>query len=216
MSHNECFGDFDDDALMVRVQERSAGAFEALIDRYQAPLIGFFFANARDRQLAEDLTQETFLRVYDQAWDYLPSGKFRGWLYRVARNLLIDTVRRQSRDALVRAVKCDGDEPFDLATLTGDLLSPAESADRSEFTNLVGGLIDELPYEQRLTFILHHLCGLALPEVAEIMETSVSTSKSRLRLAREKLQERVLAAGIADPRMSAVDSENKSREAEIS
>lgn len=201
--------DLDDDALMIRVQERNAAAFEALIDRYQAPLIGFFFANSRDRQLAEDLAQETFLRVYDQAWDYLPVGKFRGWLYRVARNLLIDTVRRQSRDALVRAVKSDGDEAFDFSSLAGDLLSPLETADRNEFTDRVGRLIDELPYEQRLTFILHHLCGLGLPEVAEIMETSVSTSKSRLRLAREKLQERVVAEGIAD-------SEKGAKQARIS
>src|SRR5579862_9529536 len=93
----------DDDKLMVRIQEGDGCAFEELVEQYQGPLIGFFFRNTRDHQLSEDLTQETLLRVFNQAWDYLPTGRFRGWVYRIARNLLVDNIRRQSHDALVHA-----------------------------------------------------------------------------------------------------------------
>ena len=94
----------EDDQLMVRIQSGDTRAFEELVDRYQAPLIGFFFRNTRDTQLSEDLAQETLLRVYNQSWDYLPVGRFRGWMYRIGRNLMIDNIRRQSHDALVKAV----------------------------------------------------------------------------------------------------------------
>ncbi len=63
-------------------------------------------------------------------------------------------------------------------------------------------VLDEIPEEQRLTFTLHHYAGLSLPEVAEAMDTSLPTTKSRLRLAREKLQEKLLERGVADPRES--------------
>ncbi|MGE5194475.1 MAG: RNA polymerase subunit sigma-70, partial [Deltaproteobacteria bacterium] len=68
----------DDDQLMIAIQEGDSQALETLVERYQQPLINFFLTNTRDRLFSEDLTQETLLRVYDQAWDYLPTGRFRG------------------------------------------------------------------------------------------------------------------------------------------
>jgi RNA polymerase sigma-70 factor (ECF subfamily) len=86
---------------MVRIQSGDTAAFDELVDLHQGSLIGFFFRNTRDAQLSEDLTQETLLKLYNQAWDYLPVGRFRGWMYRIGRNLLIDNVRRRTNDALV-------------------------------------------------------------------------------------------------------------------
>lgn len=189
----------DDDELMVRLQEGDSRAFEELVERHQGRLIGFFFTNTRDRQLAEDLTQETLLRVFDQAWDYLPVGKFQGWMYRIARNLLIDTVRRRSHDALIKAVQSNGEEETTLAGVAAEILSPEALADQREIVALVDDLLQQLPDDQRLTFTLHHYAGLSLGEVADIMETTLPTSKSRFRLAKEKLQERLLERGIGVP-----------------
>lgn len=194
----------EDDLLMVRMQEGDARAFRELMDRHQGALIGFFYRNTRDAQMAEDLAQETLLRVYDQSWDYLPQGRFRGWMYRIGRNLLIDNVRKQSHDALIRAVKGhhESDQVDAMARLAGEVLPPEVHAGHRELARMVDELLDEIPEEQRLTFTLHHYAGLSLPEVAEAMDTSLPTTKSRLRLAREKLQEKLLERGVSDPRES--------------
>ena len=192
----------DDDALMVKVQQHDARAFQQLVERYQGTLFGFFYTNSRDRQLAEDLTQETLLKVYDQAWDYLPLGRFRGWLFRMARNLLIDTFRRHSRDALIHAASGADDDQHALTSVVSGVVSPDQHADERELTALVDQLLAELPEEQRLTFALHHFAGLSLPEISDILETNLSTTKSRLRLTREKLQAALMQYGIEDPNRS--------------
>lgn len=195
----------DDDRLMIRLQEGDRAAFDALVDRHQSDLFGFFVKNTRDPALAEDLTQETLLKVYNLSWDYLPLGKFRGWLFRIARNLLIDTVRRRGHDALVHALKAKGRTNEDegqleaVARLACDLLPPETQAGHRELAEIVDALLAELPSEQRMTFTLHHFHGLSLPEVAEVLESSVPTTKSRLRLAREKLQARLVKFGISGP-----------------
>jgi RNA polymerase sigma-70 factor, ECF subfamily len=190
----------EDDQIMIRIQGGEKSAFAELVGRYQEPLIGFFVRNIRDVQLAEDLTQETLLRVFNQSWDYLPSGRFRGWMYRIARNLMIDNIRRQSHDALVKAVKANpnSDDDF-LARLSGEILPPGETASFRELSQLVDELLTEIPEEQRTTFVLHHLSGLTLTEVAEAMDTNLPTSKSRLRLAREKLREKLQRRGVTAP-----------------
>lgn len=192
--------DLDDDQLMIRLQKGETAAFEVLVDRYQGQLYGFFMKNIRDSQTAEDLSQETLLRVYNQFWDYIPSGRFRGWMYRIARNLMIDNIRRQSHDALVRASKGKAnDEDDTLARIAVELESPDERASRGELSRMVDEVLDELPEEQRLTFTMYHYGQLSLPEVANIMQTSLPTTKSRLRLAREKLQDKLAARGVTDP-----------------
>ena len=191
----------DDDRLMIGIQGGDPAAFETLVGRHQGPLVGFFFRNTRDMQFSEDLTQETLLRVYNQAWDYLSAGRFRGWMYRIARNLLIDNIRRQSHDALVRAVKGRSDDEDDvLARIAGEVLSPVDRANYRELARLVDELLEKLPEDQRLTFTLHHYAGLTLSEVSDVMGTSLPTSKSRLRLAREKLQQKLRQRGFDDSR----------------
>ncbi|MGH7200528.1 MAG: RNA polymerase sigma factor [Planctomycetaceae bacterium] len=190
----------DDDRLMLRIQSGDPTAFEELVERHEGPLLGFFRRNTRDLQFSEDLAQETLLRIYNQAWDYLPRGRFASWMYRIARNLLIDNIRRQSHDALVKAVRANPQRESDaLARLAGEVLSPVERARHRELAALVDEHLEQLPEEQRLTFILHHYAGLTLSEVAEVMESSLPTTKSRLRLAREKLQDQLRRHGVTDP-----------------
>jgi RNA polymerase sigma-70 factor (ECF subfamily) len=187
----------DDDGLMIALQAGDGSAFTVLVERYQQSLVGFFLHNLRDLQLAEDLTQETLLKVYHQAWDYLPLGSFRGWMFRIARNLMIDDVRRRSHDALVKAVR--GHPPGEndpLSRLAGEFSPPEADLHGSEFIELVSALLDDIPADQRLTFVLHHHAELPLAEVASIMETTEATAKSRLRLAREKLAEKLRVRGL--------------------
>lgn len=187
----------DDDQLMIRIQSGDATAFDDLVERYEGPLMGFFIRNTRDRFLAEDLTQETLLKVYDQSWNYLPRGRFRGWMYRIARNLMIDDIRRRSHDALIRSISAlQGTDDDGLNRLAGEFLSPADCASCNELSELVDEALSQLPEEQRVTFTLFHYAGLPLHEVAEIMKTKLPTCKSRLRLAREKLGQFLHQKGI--------------------
>ncbi len=191
----------DDDACMLRMQGGDRHAFDEIVARHQSALIGFFIRHLRDAQLAEDLTQETLLRVFNQSWDYLPRGSFRGWMFRIARNLLIDSTRRRSHDALVRAIKCSGATEDDdgLARIMGEETAPLDRADQQEIVRLVDAVLPELPDDQRSTFILYHYMALSLPEIADATECNLPTCKSRLRLAREKLREKLLDRGVTDP-----------------
>lgn len=192
----------EDDQLMLRLQEGDRTAFDGLVERHRYALLGFFFRNTRDIQLSEDLTQDTLLKVYNQAWDFLPRGAFRGWMFRIARNLLIDNTRRRSHDALVRAVRGrQGEEDDGLARIEGRGKSSEEEAEQRELAALVDATLPLLPDEQRQTFVMHHFDGLSLPEVAVAMETSLPTCKSRLRLAREKLRDKLKERGVYDPRL---------------
>lgn len=190
----------DDDSLMIRVQSGDTSAFEEIVARYQQQLIGYFYRNTRDAGLSEDLTQETLLKVYDRCWDYLPLGRFRGWMYRIARNLMIDNLRRQSNDALIRSYRGRAaDDDDGLARLVAEVLPPEHRLEQSEFVQLVDDALADIPEDQRETFILHHYSDLPLKEVATIMNIPLPTCKSRLRLAREKLQEKLRVQGIGVP-----------------
>lgn len=182
---------------MLRLQHGDRAAFDQLVDRHQSSLIGFFIRHLRDVQLAEDLTQETLLRVFNQSWDYLPRGCFRGWMFRIARNLLIDSTRRRSHDALVRAVGSRGnDEEDGLTRLTDEVVAADELANQHEIMGLVDEILPGLPEDQRLTLLLYYFASLSLPEIADAMETNLPTCKSRLRLAREKLREQLRQRGV--------------------
>ncbi len=189
----------EDDQRMIRLQEGDPDAFDEIVAVWQAPLYGFFFRNTRDAQKSEDLVQDALLRLYRKSWDYLPTGRFKGWFFRVARNLLIDSVRRGSHDALVRrvsvAVSANGESADILSLLPDDVVSAEAKVSQDEVVAVVYELLAELPEEQRQTFMLHHFDSLTLSEVADAMQTTLPTAKSRLRLAKEKLRYHLTCRG---------------------
>lgn len=201
----------EDDQRMIRLQEGDATAFNELVSLWHGPLFGFFIRNTRDEHLSEDLVQETLLRLYRNCWDYLPKGLFKGFLFRIARNLIIDHSRRTSHDVLIRSVRSrsagrDGEE-FDLMQMVPeDITSPFDRAVQQEVTSAVQEMLQELPEEQRQTFLLHHFESLTLSEVADAMHTSLPTAKSRLRLVKEKLRSLLVCRGFTDELISENES----------
>jgi RNA polymerase sigma-70 factor (ECF subfamily) len=117
---------------------------------------------------------------------------------RIARNLLIDNVRRRAHDALIHASSGRSQAESDaLERLAGEVIPPEQGLHACEFAALVDELLAEIPDDQRQTFTLHHYSGLSLLEVSEIMDVPLATCKSRLRLAREKMAEKLRARGLA-------------------
>ncbi len=197
----------EDDQRMIRLQGGDAQAFNEIVSEWQGPLFGFFLRNTRDEHLSEDLVQETLLRLYRNSWDYLPKGLFKGFLFRIARNLLIDHSRRGVNDVLIRRIQYrafngDGDDLDLMQQVPDDLCSPENRAVEREIAVAVGELLFQLPEEQRQTFLLHHYDSLTLSEVADAMETSLPTAKSRLRLAKEKLRNLLVCRGFSEEMFS--------------
>src|SRR5579872_1196427 len=86
--------------LMLRVQNGDAESFELLLNRYRLPLVSYFVRMVRDRALAEDLAQEVFLRVYQARERYQPEARFTTWLYRIATNLALNTIRDRRAEVI--------------------------------------------------------------------------------------------------------------------
>lgn len=191
-----------DDERMIRLQAGDSAVFNELVSDWQGPLFGFFLKNTRDVHLSEDLVQETLLRLHRNSWDYLPKGFFRGFLFRIGRNLLIDQSRRSVHDVLIchgcRSSAAHDDESDLMQQMPDDGVTPENRAIEREVAGVVQELLGQLPEEQRQTFVLHHYSSLSLSEVADAMETSLPTAKSRLRLAKEKLRHLLTCRGFTE------------------
>jgi RNA polymerase sigma-70 factor (ECF subfamily) len=175
---------------MVAFQEGDPEAFATLYDRHARLLLNFFFKMCYDRALAEDLTQETFLRLIRHRGRYRPQATFRTYLFTVARNLLID--RHRSRKAAPRSVSADVRPHEDGATI-GQLL---EAHDRSAVDRLaereagdeVRAALEKLPEAQRAVFVLAVDQGLKYREIADVLGVPEGTVKSRMNAATTRLR----------------------------
>jgi RNA polymerase sigma-70 factor (ECF subfamily) len=188
----------EDDSRMIRLQSGDRSAFAEIAAAWQRPLFCFFLRNTRCAETSEDLVQETMLRLFRNSWDYLPKGLFRGFLFRIARNLLTDHSRRLRHDVLLHALRGSvmAESELDLLQQLPDSLpAPTDNSEAHEFREVLNQLLQLLPEEQRLSFTLHYYDSLTLPEVADAMACTLPAVKGRLRLAREKLRQQLASRG---------------------
>ena len=179
--------------LMLDVKAGDAQSFELLLQRYRTPLVNFLYRMVRNREQAEDLAQEVFLRVYRAREEYVPSAKFTTWLFRIATNLALNSVRdnryqrmETSIDAPITADAEDGDDrQFELADQRPDIEHHlVEEAKRK----MIRHAIDKLPEKQRAAVLLHKYQELDYAEIAKILSCSESALKSLLFRAYETLR----------------------------
>jgi RNA polymerase sigma-70 factor, ECF subfamily len=178
---------------MLDVKAGDAQSFDLLLQRYRSPLVNFVYRMVRNREEAEDLAQEVFLRVYRARKDYLPSAKFTTWLFRIATNLTLNSVRdnryrRQelSLDAPVTTDAEDGAEKtLDVADQHPDIEQHLVEEARRK---MILHAIDKLPEKQRAAVLLHKYQELDYGEIAKILECSESALKSLLFRAYETLR----------------------------
>ena len=158
--------------LHVRTDpSRRRAAVEQLHGRHADEVYGFLRRLSGDRQLAEDLLQETFFRVYTHLDRCDPEQSFRGWLYEIARNVAIDALRRRSLEK----------KPFEKGERAEK--SPSGTFDVNERTALTRATLEELPLETRALLLERHGLGLSLPELARSHGCSTRTVTNRLRSA---------------------------------
>ncbi len=178
---------------MLEVRDDSAAAFEELVLRYESRLVRVLEHVVGSRDLAEDLTQEVFLRVYRSRKQYVPGAKFATWLFTIANNAALNALRNRSRRHEVHLPSRDsgpmGARPLDriLAASSGQM--PARQLDKAEARQMVRVAMESLGERQRLAVLLCKFEGMSYAEIAEIMELSLPAVKSLLSRARENLRE---------------------------
>lgn len=184
----------DGDAeLMLQAKDGDVRAFEALVDRFRRPLVGFLFRMVHDQAVAEELAQEAFLRVYRSRHTYAAKAKFSTWLYRIAANLAINHARdsRQERAKVATSV----DERDSDTGLTLDVADPSLTAEqvilRRERLAAIRRHVDALPERQRMAVLMHKYQGLDYRQIAEVLALSDSATKSLLFRAYETLREKL-------------------------
>ena len=179
--------------LMLDVKSGDAQSFELLLHRYRSPLVNFLYRMVRSREQAEDLAQEVFLRVYRAREDYEPSAKFTTWLFRIATNLALNSLRDHryqkleiSMDAPIVTDAQEGEErAFEVADEHPDIEQHLVEEVRKK---MIRHAIEKLPEKQRAAVLLHKYQELDYGEIAKILQCSESALKSLLFRAYETLR----------------------------
>jgi len=178
--------------LMLQVRDDNAAAFEELVLRYQGRLITILQNMVQDRDRAEDLAQDVFLRVYRARKSYLPDAKFSTWLFTIAHNVASNSLRALSRRHEVNVTAGRGGEPRskpwdDLVTAPSGLM-PARQLDKAELAEVVRAAVDSLNERQRMAILLAKFEHMSYADIAATMGLSVKAVKSLLSRARENLR----------------------------
>jgi len=156
----------------------NTAAFGALVLRYRKLVIGTAYRVCGDAVLAEDIAQDTFVRVWDRLSTYRPQGTFRGWVCRIASNMTIDALRRQKPTV-----------DIDMLSLTATSGRPEAVALQNERAIAVRSAIIGLPVQTRVALVLREYQDFSYQEIAQTLDIPMGTVKSRLSDARRRLRD---------------------------
>ncbi|MFZ0820400.1 MAG: sigma-70 family RNA polymerase sigma factor [Candidatus Acidiferrales bacterium] len=177
--------------LMLGVRAGDEASFELLLRRYRTPLVNFLYRMVRDSAQAEDLAQEVFLRVYRARKEYAPSAKFTTWLFRIATNLALNSIRdgrHRQMDVSIDQTVDDGEQQqarIDVADKSPDVEYRLLERDRAA---MIRRAVDSLPDKQRVAVLLHKYQEMDYADIARTLGCSESALKSLLFRAYETLR----------------------------
>jgi RNA polymerase sigma-70 factor (ECF subfamily) len=178
---------------MLKVRDDQAEAFEELMLRYQNRLVSLMTHLVGRRDMAEDLAQDVFLRVYRARKRYVPGAKFSTWLYTIAHNVASNALRGLGRRREVNLVGRDSGEmpgnPLDLAAIAPSGLMPTRQLDKLELREVVKLAVAGLNERQRMVVLLNKFEHLSYEEIAQVMGLSPQAVKSLLSRARGNLRD---------------------------
>ncbi len=190
-----------DEQLMLAFKSGDARAFATLVQRHRGPVYNFILRFVGHRQRAEDVLQETWLKVIRNSREWHPAARFTTWLYTVARNLCVDAARKEgfrkteSLDAPVPHEDADGRTVGDLVP-DDSARTPDDAAHHARLRPLLSQAVQRLPMDQREVFLLREYQGLGFKEIAEITGVNENTVKSRMRYALEGLRRTLNELGV--------------------
>ena len=182
-----------DHDLIALARTGSEKAYRELLDRYQRPVFSLVYRMVRDRELAEDLAQETFVKVFNHLDRFNPKYKFSSWIFKIASNLAIDSLRKRepetvSLDGSRHAQTADEIEATRITVEAKDE-NPEEFLEAKELGQEIEQAIGQLRPDYRTAILLRHVEGRAYEEISEIMGVPLGTVKTYIHRARTELRE---------------------------
>ncbi len=181
----------DQEVVQHAVMGRDS-AYRELIRRYQRPVFSLIYRMVRDRELAEDLAQETFVKVLNAIDSYRPEYKFSSWIFKIANNAAIDQLRKRSLDTLSLdgSPHAESADAIEATTLQiGDARETAlDEVTSRELGTQIEAAISQLRPEYRSCILLRHVDGRPYEEIAEILGLPLGTVKTYIHRARNELR----------------------------
>ncbi len=181
--------------LMLSVQNDDAAAFEELMLRYQGRVLSVLRHLIGNREQAEDLAQEVFLRIYRARKNYHPEAKFSTWLFTIVNNVALNAIRSRSRKPEVQLGTATNPNESGPMTSAEEMIMassgavPARQLDKLEMRQMVQLAVDALGERQRMAVLLHRFEGMSYIDIAEVMEMTPQGVKSLLCRARMNLRD---------------------------
>ena len=181
----------DDGDVVASFLAGEERTFQELVSRYQSRLLNFIYRTIGDREKAEDLVQEVFIRVYRHIGRFDRSKKFSTWIYTIASNLAKNELRNRSRNPLVlfQTIKKNWQDEERPLQFEDSSSRPDDLFRKRHLRALVEEATSQLPEHHRQVFVLRELEGKSYEEIAEITSTNLGTVKSRLNRARASFAE---------------------------
>ena len=177
---------------MARAKQGYETAFRELVRRYERPLYSLLYRMVRDRALAEDLAQETFIKVLNGIGSYNPQFKFSSWIFKIANNAAIDHLRKRDLDTLSLDGSPHATTPQEMqatALQLGDRAeSPLQELEARELGGAIERAIARLRPEYRACILLRHVEGFSYEEIAETLDLPLGTVKTYIHRARNELR----------------------------
>ena len=184
-----------DSELMLAAARGDMDAYNLLYTKFRKPLYNYILRHVLDRQTAEDIFQDTFLRLYKSRKTYRPTAKFSVYLYTIAHRLCINHAKKKHRWGFVRYLSemilggRNEDSPTLEETIADEELKPLEILEEKEMGSVLTEALEKLSEKHRTAFILFEIQGFSYNEIADITDTNMGTVKSRLNTARKILSE---------------------------
>ena len=182
-----------DQEIVALAREGREAAYRELIRRYERPVFSLILRMVRDRQLAEDLAQETFIKALNAIGSYRPEFKFSSWIFKIANNAAIDHLRRREVDTLSIDGAPNATTPDDIeatALQVGDRgETPLAELEARELGGAIERAIGRLRPEYRSCIMLRHVEGLAYEEIAQLLDLPLGTVKTYIHRARHELRD---------------------------
>jgi RNA polymerase sigma-70 factor (ECF subfamily) len=181
-----------DQEVVLLARSGREPAYRELVRRYERPIFALLYRMVRDRELAEDLAQETFVKALNAIESYRPEFKFSSWIFKIANNAAIDHLRRRELDTLSLDGSPHAETPEAMQATALQIgarqESPLDAVEARELGGAIEAAIGSLRPEYRSCILLRHVEGRAYEEIAEILDLPLGTVKTYIHRARNELR----------------------------